>query len=80
MDYNYEELIEDLTRGREIEFIYNNEHYYIGCGTGKFMFWKFYDCTSEIIGENVEDLLQKVKLDGKSIMDVWGLIKIDTVF
>jgi hypothetical protein len=48
--------------------------------TGKFMFWKVYDSTSEIMGKNVEDLLQKVKLDGKSIMEVWDLIEINCVF
>ncbi|CAM3686453.1 hypothetical protein GCM10009865_43510 [Aeromicrobium ponti] len=64
MDYSYEEFLEDLGMGR----------------TGNFMFWKFYDSTSEIMGQNVEDLLQKVKLDGKSIMEVWDLIEIDCVF
>lgn len=80
MDYSYEEFLEDLGMGREVEFIYKNESYYIGIGTGNFMFWKFYDSTSEIMGQNVEDLLQKVKLDGKSIMEVWDLIEIDCVF
>ena len=44
------------------------------------MFWEFNDSTSEIIGESVEDLLQKVKLDGKSIMEIWDLIEIDCIF
>lgn len=44
------------------------------------MFWKVYDSTSEIMGKNVKDLLRKVKLDGKSIMEVWDLIEINCVF
>lgn len=80
MNYSYEEFLEDLGMGREVEFTYADENYYIGRGTGKFMFWKFYDSTSEIIGENVEDLLRKVKLDGKIIMEVWDLIEVDCVF
>ncbi|MDQ0242946.1 hypothetical protein J2S09_000482 [Bacillus fengqiuensis] len=80
MDYSYEEFLEDLDMGREIEFIYKGENYYIGCGTGTFMFWKAYDSTSEIAGETVENLLEKVKLNGKSIKEVWGLIEIDHVF
>ena len=32
------------------------------------------------LGGNVEDLFRKVKLDGKSIMEVWDLIEIDCVF
>ncbi|HWO95631.1 MAG TPA: hypothetical protein VNM45_04715 [Bacillus sp. (in: firmicutes)] len=80
MDYSYEEFLEDLSIGREVEFTYKGQNYYIGRGTGKFMFWKFHDPTSEIMGKNVEDLLQKVKLDGKSIIEVWELIEVDFVF
>lgn len=80
MYYSYGDLIEDLDMGREIHFIYKDETYYIGCGTGQFMFWKFYDTESEVKGEDVEDLLRKVKLDGKQIEEVWDLIEIDTIF
>jgi hypothetical protein len=80
MEYSYEEFLEDSGMGREIHFIYRNEKYYIGCGTGQFMFWKFNDSASEIIGEDVEDLLRKVNLDEKLIKEVWDLIKIDTIF
>ncbi|ETT83953.1 hypothetical protein MKZ08_07915 [Viridibacillus sp. FSL R5-0477] len=80
MEYSYEEILEDLSMGREIQFIYKDETFYIGCGTGQFMFWKFNNSASEIIGENVEDLIRKVKLDGKLIKECWPLIKIDTIF
>ncbi|WP_394141143.1 hypothetical protein [Cytobacillus oceanisediminis] len=80
MDYSFEEFLEDLKMGREIHFIYREEIYYIGCGTGHFMFWKFDDSASEIIGEDVEDLLRKVNFDGKLIKEVWDLIKIVDVF
>ncbi|MFK9095518.1 hypothetical protein [Bacillus salipaludis] len=43
------------------------------------MFWKFYDSTSEIIGEDLQDLLRKVKLDNKFIKEVWELIEIDVM-
>ncbi|MGE7921280.1 hypothetical protein ACQKM9_20420 [Viridibacillus sp. NPDC093762] len=76
----YEELLEDLSMGREIHFIYKDESFYIGCGTGQFMFWKFNDFASEIIGKDVEDLLQKVKLDGKLLKEGGALIKIDTIY
>lgn len=80
MNYNYEEFLKDLDMGREIHFIFKEENYYIGCGTGQFMFWKSYDSASEIIGEDVEDLLRKVNLDGKLIKEVWDLIQIDIIF
>lgn len=78
--YNYEEFLKDLSMGREIHFIYKDEEYYIGCGTGQFMFWRFYDSASEIIGEDIEDLLIKVKLDEKEIKEVWDLIEINSIF
>jgi len=80
MTYRYEEFLEDLSMGREIHFIYREEEYYIGCGTGKFMFWKLNDADSEMIGKDMEDLLLKVKLDGKLIIEIWKLIEIDTIF
>ena len=79
-DYTFEVLLEDLSMGREIHFSYKNECYYMGCGTGHFMFWKFNDATSEIIGEDVEDLLRKVNFDGRPIKEAWDLIKIDSIF
>ncbi|MCM3034214.1 hypothetical protein [Niallia sp. MER 6] len=62
--------------GREIHFIYKEENYYIG----ELNFWRFYDEASEIEGEDFNDLLQKVKLDGKSIMELWDRIEIETIF
>lgn len=78
-EYDYQEFLEDLSIGREIHFIYNNEYYYIGRGTGQFMFWKFDDPESEIIGENLQDLLRKVRLENNLIKEVWDLIEIDVV-
>lgn len=78
--YSYREFYKDLGRGREIHFIYKDEEYYIGRGTGKFMFWRFYDPSTEIIGEDVDDLLRKVKLNGKPIRVIWNLIVIDSIF
>ncbi|WP_316570412.1 hypothetical protein [Neobacillus sp. YIM B06451] len=80
MDYSFKEFLEDSKIGREIHFIFGSENYYIGCNTGQFMFWKFDDSNSEVIGEDAEELLQKVKFDGKPLKEVWHLIKIDTIF
>ncbi|WP_312476761.1 hypothetical protein [Neobacillus sp.] len=77
--YSYEEFLEYLSIGEEIHFIYKDETYYIGRGTGQFMFWKFHDSTSEIIGEDLQDLLRKVKLDNKFIKEVWELIEIEVM-
>ncbi|WP_409368505.1 hypothetical protein [Lysinibacillus sp. 38-6] len=78
--YNYGNFLEDLRAGREIHFIYKEENYYIGCGTGQFMFWRFYDSTSEMIGKDLDDLLRQVQLDGMQIKQVWDCIHIDMIF
>jgi hypothetical protein len=70
MQYTYEELIEGLDMGGEIEFTYKNTNYYIGRGTGRYMLWEFNNSASEIVGENTEDLLSKVRIEGKSIKEI----------
>lgn len=55
--YSYEEFLEDLSMGNEIHFIFKDEQYFIGRGTGQFTFWKFYNSASEIKGEDVTYLL-----------------------
>ncbi|WP_090117983.1 hypothetical protein [Cohnella sp. OV330] len=80
MNYSYEEFLQDLSIGREIHFIYKETDYYIGCGTGRYMFYKAYDDSSEVMGDNVDDLLRKVELHGNSIKEVWNDIKIDIIF
>jgi hypothetical protein len=80
MSYSFEELIKDLDIGREIEFSFKTKKYYIGCGTGKYMYWEFNNEASEIIGKNPEELLSKVKVEGKLIKDIWEFIEIDFIF
>ena len=76
MHYSYQEFLQDLAIGREIEFIYKEEGYYIGRG----MFWKFNEPTSEVICNHKEDLLQKVRFNGKSIKDIWTDIDVVTIY
>lgn len=80
MNYSYEKFLHDLNIGHEIHFIYKETDYYIGCGTGHYMFYKAYDDSSEIFGDDVDDLFRKVKLHGNSIKEVWNDIKIDIIF
>ncbi|MFJ7667574.1 hypothetical protein ACIQXI_10710 [Lysinibacillus sp. NPDC097195] len=79
-NYYYENLLDDLRVGREIHFLYMSESYYIGRGTGQFMFWRFYDAASQIIGKDMDDLLQQVKLGGLPIKEVWESIVIKEIF
>lgn len=76
MNYSYEEFLYDLGMGREVEFIYKGDNYYIS----NWGFWRFYDALSEITANDEENILEKVKLDGKSILEIWNLIEIDIVY
>ena len=74
--YSYNEFLEDLNRGHEIHFIYKEENYYIRGQN----FWKFNDADSEIAGEDTNELLQKVRLEGKTLMELWNIIEINIIF
>ncbi|MCM2534501.1 hypothetical protein NDK43_21855 [Neobacillus pocheonensis] len=76
MDYSYKEFLEDLNMGREVEFTYKGDKYYIS----SWGFWRFYDDSSEITISDEENILEKVKLDGKSILEIWNLIEINIVY
>ncbi|WEG14489.1 hypothetical protein PU629_09085 [Pullulanibacillus sp. KACC 23026] len=56
------------------------KNYYIGRGTGRYMFWEFNNPASETVGENTEELLSKVRIEGKSIKEIWDLIEIDVFY
>jgi len=72
--YSVRRNIELLRECREIHFIYKEENYYISGQN----FGGFNDEASEI--EDSNDLLQKVKLDRKSIMELWDRIEIESIF
>jgi hypothetical protein len=44
------------------------------------MFCKSQDAASKVISDSIEELLKQVKLDGKSLKEIWGSIKITTIF
>lgn len=78
--YTYNELLEDLRSGREVHFLYKDETYYIGRGTGIYMFWKFYCPETELSRSNLEDFLADIEVDGKTIKELWKSVRVDSVF
>ncbi|MCM2534325.1 hypothetical protein NDK43_20670 [Neobacillus pocheonensis] len=76
MDYSYKEFLEDLKMGKTMHFMYEDERYCIS----NWGFWKVQDASSKISNDGEEDILNKVKLDGKSIVEIWSLIQINHIF
>ena len=71
--YSFEDMLDDLKVGREIEFEYNRKMYGIFNGDGKWFF--FADDRDELLCpfEKTDTLLEKVKnlsIQGKSLADI----------
>ncbi|MGM0878925.1 MAG: hypothetical protein ACQEWV_30755 [Bacillota bacterium] len=62
MDNSYKRFLEDLHIGREVQFVYNDQKYFIGWGAGeKRMFCKFQDAANKIVSDSIEELLKQVR-------------------
>ena len=81
MGYSYKQFFADLQIGREFQFVYNGQKYFIGWGSGKKpMFCKSQDAASKVVSDSIEELLKQVRLDGKFLKEIWGSIKVTTIF
>lgn len=61
MKYSFENLLNDLKMGREIEFDYNDNHYSIVNSNGKWLFCKNNHSEELCDFEEKDILLEKVK-------------------
>lgn len=77
--YSYEELIDDLTIGHEIEFFYNNEKYSISNNDRGWYLTKFNSDEYQTFN-NADDLLKNAKIDSKPLIEIWELIKVETIY
>ena len=81
MGYSYRQFIEDLQIGREFQFVYNGQKYFIGWGAGeKRMFCRSQDTVIKVVSNSIEELLKQVRLDGKFLKEIWGSIEVTTIF
>jgi hypothetical protein len=59
MGYSYKQFFEDLQIGREVQFVYKGQKYFIGWGEGeKRTFCKSQDAASSVISDSIEKLLK----------------------
>lgn len=76
MELNYKMLVEELLYGREFEFKYGNKVYCIVTDPkGKIL------CSDNkrlsLYYSDIRELLDKVKIEGKSIEEIFNTIKTD---
>lgn len=74
MEYNFENLKEDLSIGLEIEFIYNGERYSISHNPQGTYLTKYTDWKNYQIFEDWKELLNEATIDGKMIEEIWDSV------
>lgn len=79
MEYSYEEFVEYVKMGHEIEFIYNKATYFITHDKKGWILAKIDGKTLQYF-VNPDDLLENARIDSKSLLDVWSHIEIDTIY
>ncbi|PWW38953.1 hypothetical protein DET54_11313 [Paenibacillus pabuli] len=77
--YSYNEFIEDLNLGHEIEFILNDTHFLISYNVSGCYCIKENE-EAQVMYESVEQLLNQVKINGKTLKSLWGSIIVSDVF
>ena len=74
MSYTYEELIEDLEMGMEIEFGYKLDRYAISWSDRGWHLAKYGEVETQTF-KGYKELLQNGKIDLKSIREIWPYIR-----
>jgi len=79
MEYSYNDLVNDLEIGHEIEFTHLNCDYSISHNDQG---WHLYcvDTGNNQSFKDVGDLLNNGKILGKSLRDIWNSVNIRSIF
>jgi len=80
MNYCYEELVEDLSRGHEIEFSYHGEKYSISRNKDGWYLTKYNDENAQQTFKESDELLKKAKIGSKNIYLIWNEVEDISVF
>ncbi|WP_218831065.1 hypothetical protein [Paenibacillus sp. XY044] len=79
LEYTYQEFIEDLNMGHEIEFLLDGGRYSISYNNTGWHVTKFGNEEYSTYG-NVNELLENAKFNDNSLQEIWHKIKIDSIF
>jgi hypothetical protein len=78
VEYSYNDFVEDLKLGSEIEFTYNNINYFLFYDERGTILVKLDDKTKQIF-RSIQEFLSSKLFQSKRIYEVWDDISINTV-
>lgn len=78
MYYSYNDFVEDLKLGSEIEFTYKNIAYFVFYDERGTILIKVDDSTKKVF-KNTDEFLASKIFDSEKISEVWDNISVDTV-
>jgi hypothetical protein len=71
----YDELVQRVGWGEEFQFYYQNEEYWISTNQEGFYLTRGKDSYTQSF-TTADELFREGQIDGKSILEIWELIKI----
>lgn len=79
MEYSFDEFIKDVKMGREIEFIYNENMYFVTRDKRGWLLIKCVDTTSQSFN-SPDSLINNAKIGSECLIDLWEKIILETVY
>ncbi|MDR6227559.1 hypothetical protein [Desmospora profundinema] len=76
---SYEDFVQDLNTGHDIEFEYIGKKYSITNSQDGFSLCE-YNSSEPITFASVAELLEKAKISGRTIKEIWPEIKVKDIF
>ncbi|MBN6188298.1 hypothetical protein JQN58_15680 [Aneurinibacillus sp. BA2021] len=80
-EYLYEYFVFHLHQGHEFDFFYQSYKYAISYGTGKKRYFtKYGDADNFQSFDTVEELLENLRIDNKTIKEIWKDIEVVSIY
>ncbi|MGF7089180.1 hypothetical protein JOD24_003061 [Kroppenstedtia sanguinis] len=79
MDCSYDQLVEYVFIGHDIEFEYKDKMYSITNTPNGYSFTAFYS-DNPLTFKNPNELLDKVTIENKSLKDIWQDVEVHEIF
>jgi len=79
LEYLFNEFVKDVKMGREIEFTYNKNMYFVTHNKRGWLLIKTDDRTSQCF-DCSESLIKNAKIGSEYLIELWDEIKLDTVY
>lgn len=78
-EYLYEHFVFHLHQGREFDFVYKGDKYAISHGKYRY-FTKYGDADNVQSFNTIEELLENLRIDNKTIQEIWKDIEVTGIY